>query len=413
MYFPKVDLEAALKREPCPHCGMAWMRPIDFTDSCLTVECSGKRCGWTGHADLPRLKKRVIYLDTSTVSLIARAPTRGSRGEPWMRLRTALKSAIADHSVCCVASSITRIEIEQAREAESIVSVMDELTFARLRDPWAIRRRQIARALDAFLQERPQSDAMKTDPEDAFEENPHRWLPQLSITNHIRYPREYVESLREIKESGGRTLVSLHDEYADKGMTFDEIRVHEASSFGDLKVWMRRDFESLIQRVMQLERVDGSIAELRVRAFLKSEHLRSIPWVAVASRLHAQIAMKSRGDLGREAEGSDLDDIQQIATYLPYVDILVVDRFFLDLCNERRVGLTRLFDTGLRRIGDSTIEDFIRELQEFARDLPQVQLTRRICDAIQAGGHWQEENQRMAAAIRRLRQTPRSKQADC
>jgi hypothetical protein len=58
------------------------------------------------HAELPAIRKKIIYLDTSIVSHMARAKARSDEASPYYQLYVALKTAVARNLIVCPGSTI-------------------------------------------------------------------------------------------------------------------------------------------------------------------------------------------------------------------------------------------------------------------------------------------------------------------
>ena len=94
---PTIDLEQGLSRVPCPKCGVGQVRPTDIHDGAhLSFSCPIPRCDFHARALLPRLRKKLLYLDTSVWIQIARAYV--SKADPaWVELHKCLRGAAGDN----------------------------------------------------------------------------------------------------------------------------------------------------------------------------------------------------------------------------------------------------------------------------------------------------------------------------
>lgn len=62
-------LEKYLDGPRCESCGIGRVRPISLVRGELVLfGCSNRLCHFTTHVELPSIRKKVIYLDTSIVS---------------------------------------------------------------------------------------------------------------------------------------------------------------------------------------------------------------------------------------------------------------------------------------------------------------------------------------------------------
>src|SRR5437016_2702540 len=102
-------LDSLMAGQPCPRCARGRTRLMGWETSSAMFGCTIRGYGWWSRVSLPLSPKTVIYLDTSTISHMARDT---SDSAPWRRLHDALAEAAADESACCVISEISRAEFE-------------------------------------------------------------------------------------------------------------------------------------------------------------------------------------------------------------------------------------------------------------------------------------------------------------
>jgi hypothetical protein len=91
---------------------------------------------------------------------------------------------------------------------------------------------------------------------------------------------------------------------------------------------------------------------------------------------------------------SDGADIEQIGTYLPYVDIFVVDCFFAQVALESGRWLDQ-YRGRIRRLGEKHIGEFIDWLDQLVRDATHAPLTERIYAELDVGGSFRQFTDRM------------------
>ena len=101
-----------------------------------------------------------------------------------------------------------------------------------------------------------------------------------------------------------------------------------------------------------------------------------------------------------EKAGGDPSDIEHLATLLPYVDILIVDRFMAGFCNQNHIRLGENYGCEIRRLRRSEIASFIEEIDALVKSSPHSTLANRIAKAIDEGGFHQEFAERTAAYLR-------------
>src|SRR5207237_10010439 len=98
-------LDRYLELPCCESCQIGRIRPVDVMGGKrLFFRCSNTQCFNKMNFELPEIEKTIIYLDTSTVSHMARAKVRGDSDAPYLKLYEALRRASARNLVACPGS---------------------------------------------------------------------------------------------------------------------------------------------------------------------------------------------------------------------------------------------------------------------------------------------------------------------
>ena len=421
-----INLDRSLDQPLCPNCGRERIRPVDIFDGKhLMFECPTPECRWKGKARLPDIQKKIIYLDTSTVSHMARALKRKETDSPWIKLYERLQSATGAEVICCPGSSIVENEAELSLYSKEIVRLSRGFGDPGLRHELQIERAQIFRALRRYLSN--VSPILETTPplKDAFVEPVHRWLPIYNISVNLPTPDWLVETHRMTKVSMRDQLERVYREYEAQGAQFEEIRRRELRGFGEatitigirslrrriglestppgeeeIALFIPNTFDLLTYSLQKELKISFKESIERVSEFLLSEHLALIPVADIKAKLHAGLAMLCRGTNPRLPKPGDPYDIDHLATFLPYLDILLADRFFADLCNQSHLRLGDLYGCEIRSLGPTDIPDFIAHLDKIVESASQTAIASRIAYAIHKGGFHQEFAERAEAFLR-------------
>lgn len=420
----RTDLKTSLDKPHCRRCKTARIRPIGINGKHLMFDCPS--CQWRGRAELPEIRKTIIYLDTSTVSHIASAKRAGNAGSKWLLLYEALRESAADDVICCVDSSILQREAELSRYAEEIVAMSREFGDPHPRHELDVQHEQLFRALDRFLS--GTAPIRETSPpwKDAFEKNPHEWNELFRLDMDSRYARERVESMRLTKTNVNREVTEIYAGYAADGLGFEEIRKLEASGFGRgiiadgrraieyrrslgtnkidenlLGSILMTTFDLIIHHIKEQTGHDNPEASGKPVEFLSGEHVSTIPIADIGSRLHAALAMAARGPKPRAPSPSDSCDIAHVETFMPYVDIFIVDRFVAALCNRSDIRLGDDYGTKIRSLGERDIDQFVEELGQLRVQCLHTGLVHSIHQSIKEGGYIQERTEALTQWLRR------------
>lgn len=421
-----IELQSSLDRPECPGCGSARIRPVETVNGDrLRFDCPNPDCRWSDTAPLPSITKTIIYLDTSTAINMASALANQEGDSPWIRAYGALRDAAADQAICCAGSSILREEAELGWNAEAVVRLSRDFGDPGVEHQATVRERQVLRALEAFLDGGPATQPLV--PDDAFGSRLHVWLPELRIDAYMPMPEEIVEHRRRGRDPLSARLAEHFGEYERQGLDRHEIVEREREGLGEgiklvglraiaarlnpdaffsaetdsllsLGIFGRNTLDRIVAMIAKRGSLEYPQAVERAVEFLDSEHVRSLPMNEISAQLHAELALSIRGQTGRRVRPSDVRDIDHLATYMPYVDIFIADRYFTDVCN--RLGLGESYSTTIRRLGEGDVDEFIEEIGAIVADAPQARLSQHIRRLIAEGGYREEMAQRMKDYLR-------------
>jgi len=416
-----VELNEGLNRPLCPGCHTARIRPVDISGGTrLEFECSSPGCQWRGWSDLPRIKKTVIYLDTSTISHIAAARRGKDERSPWLDLFEVLRRSVADEVVACARSPVTREEMELSKHFDSIVDADRKIGCVKLKHELEVRQSQVFRALDRYLDSSPPAFEFAPPIKDAFREDPHRWLPVFQIDVHTPAPAELIKSRRSSKASCLESIEDVYRRYAEEKLDFEEIQKRESRGFGraifqigmrsiacrlglwrpsndlELAGWiMPGTFDAIVYHLRRKLDLGLEDAISKAAEFLAGDHVAMTPLADLGAKLNAGLAMACRGPTARSPRASDQGDIDHLATFVPYVDVIIADRFFATLCNQQPIHLGKPYGTKIRSLGDKEVPEFIEWLHGLSSACPHRQLSLRIKAAIRDGGYHAEMKERL------------------
>jgi hypothetical protein len=346
---------------------------------------------------------------------MASAMRKGDKASKWLRLEEALRASAADDVICCVDSSIIRHEAELSPYAAEIVSMSQGFGDPHPRHEHDVKHAQLFRALERFLAGTPVTKETLLPWQDAFEDDPHRWQELFRIDAEWRYTPASVQGIRATKTYLGREFTQIYANYAADGLGFEEIQKLEASGFGKgiiadgrraiqcrlsvgsvkldentVGLVLPTTFDLVLHQIKETTGLEYVDAIEKTGEFLSGEHTSSIPVAEIGAQLHAGLAMAARGPKPRLPAPSDSGDITHIATFMPYVDIFVADRYFASLCNRSDIKLGNDYGTTIRTLGEGDIDAFIAGLDRLRNQCPHADLSRRIQQSINDGGYIQE-----------------------
>jgi len=366
----------------------------------LLFNCSNRQCRWKARARLPTIRKTLIYLDTSTVSHIARAQLRNETGSPWIDLYDALSRAAEEETISCPGSSIVESEADLSELSDVIKGIARDLCDPGLESQVQVQEAQVFRALARFLRSEPPLPLARPPLRDAFHEDPHGWHPLFQIHVDMGPLPEIVELNRKRKAGWRARAETFFARYEEQCYDFEAIRRMETDAFG--KAMVVDSLRSIIWHLLRERHgMESDVARRKAEEFLLSEHVSATPFADTHGRLLAGLAMLCRGPTPRKPKAGDYTDVEHIATYAPYVDVFIADRFFADLCNQPHIAVGRAFGTDIRRLSEANIEEFIGFVGQLRAHAPQAPLARKISQAIVDGGYHQERAKALDEYCRR------------
>lgn len=355
MFSPPYDM--------CPYCGanafgialVAGDRYFRRCRKCYRPRGHEYRCGCL----LPRVAKKVIYLDQMAISNMLKAlhpqtPAQiRQRLDPfWLQLYSKLDVLCQLQQVVCPPSDIHRREsqftsaFEQLRRLYNYLS--GDVTF---RDHLSIQRAQIQRCFRcAILGE--QYDPHRGPVQDALHGRLDSWAPHMKFTVNIQYD---PEALKEESRARGVVHRGISEVFArwrtEATRSFDSWYLEEARSLGptiaDLYKRSRaktirsamaglapnlsdilNEEQLTVQSLVSIYIDSGgapAAAARRVMEFLYSDALLAIPSNHISSLLWASIARKAAAGQRTPPNAGMATDVDFISAYLPYCDMMFID----------------------------------------------------------------------------------------
>ena len=245
-------LDDIIDQSSCPRCTSGTIRPVDILPDGrhLQFECVNRQCDFGGAILLPEIKKAIVYLDTSTISHIARARARGEHSI-WTELHDALRQAVGAGVICCPGSSIVKDEAEFFELSDEVIRLSRALGDPGTKPEVAIHDRQIHWALKAFLAGSEPAN-VELDAENAFTGAVNRWLPILTVGAYYPTPGVTLANRRARRQTRTDHILEIYQKYDRDDISYDEMRKHEVKGFGS----------ALIRQGLRAIRIRGGIEDL-------------------------------------------------------------------------------------------------------------------------------------------------------
>jgi hypothetical protein len=411
--------------QDCPNCGQHEFGVLSVHDETYTRRC--RSCWHTITLVLPKLRKKVIYIDQFVISNImkmlnAEAPGHErAKSEPlWGELFELLGVLCKMQLVICPNST--------EHDDESLISQFYEelkytyehfsagISFDRAT---SIEEHQIVDALKCWLKnEKPKFDF---DPRTITHQNLHGWHDRFFVTTTGTLPG-HKQVLQKSRSSAHGGLRELFKRWQVEKKGFDEVFELEKNWFANFilrgieedrqrTATMQSLLESLgplprsiaqYSRTMntpvmhglqwvakmhlidreqpkheyELDRLDGKAQELVIE-FVKSGAISETPSNIIAASMYAALSRKAAAGQQRTPDEGMTTDIRIVSALLPYCDAMFIDNFCLSLLREipqsRKLPYTYLafssktsreFLSFLRNVRDSVSGEHVQLLHE-------------------------------------------------
>ena len=320
-------------------------------------------------AELPRVEKRIVYLDQFAVSNMAKSlmgdgRATGKELRAWRGLFSRLDYLVRLQLVACPYSSIQVFESMVAPHLEhAILRVMrrlsGELSFIerpqfeqRLLESGALawlRGASVARSL-------PPLDAMLNGDRTA-------WLGRFSLSMRSDWHHDQIEHVRVARDEGERDLAGVFERWRRDRPPFEPVFHEEAMNLGpsmarSLNRRLRReamfgpptnspflrppsaaehDLTLLFERFLR-EGLSLRAASERVAEFVQSEVQLEMPSNRLRAMLLASVAREAANGAKRPPNRGTLSDIAAVSLFLPYCDAMLVDNKVAALLRSQRLA---------------------------------------------------------------------------
>lgn len=325
-------------------------------------------CKHTKRYFLPRLNKKIIYLDQFVLSNIAKSlhpDTRDKVKDPfWKELYGKLDTLCKLQAIICPKSNfheeesrMTTKHFEKIRRIN--LQLSNGVSFVREEE---IKKMQILKYVDCWVNPEVKVESLQLNQLSVYKKDPHSWQSRLIVDVDLPLTPLWSEGLRQIRQDAGRDfneiVMKRHwEEQKDKTPKyfFRQVAAEEANAFGKVTLKLAKDqikvmaavslgiipadFTNfypnpsfrLVEAIKELF-IEKGISEDKVAEqvceFLSSPLLAELPFNKISGALHAAAARKhcaGRSSQPSAKNPSILSDISMISTLLPYCDAMMID----------------------------------------------------------------------------------------
>ncbi len=350
----------------CPKCGQETFGVLLIFDDHYSRRCKEclyphpKRSEPSASYPLPKLNKKVIYLDQCAISNMmkilnpnTKAYQRGKVDKFWLELFERLDSLCKLQLVVCpdsmfhIDESLLSSFYEPLKQMYKLLS--HSITFD---NPVDIKRHQIYEHASNWISNHPDKE-LNLDVHSVVFDKINAWQDRFIISGNIQYPSEWIDDIRNTREKICNGFARVFKRWqSEKNKSFYDWFEEVANSFGRLVLgeyisyikriaerpeerpvfaidramlpWRVKIVESICIAFQKAGVQDADIPD-RTTQYLTSPYIKDIPFNKISSMLIAALARKAAaGQKTSPDVGMDYD-IKIISTLLPYCDAMFID----------------------------------------------------------------------------------------
>ena len=343
--------------------------------------------------ELPRLQKKIIYLDQSAISLMMKSRATGNQ-DRWAHLFKRLKEMVRWQRIVCPLSWEHQRESEfQHIRARGLLQTIRTLAGGiHFRSPWEIQGRQMHQALEAFT--KGEEAGRLCDWHDAFTRDPHRWHDVFALDIDSESSPEFISNERKYKTAVLQDATALYSNPQYMRRSFKEhVQEEIRGAARALITTLHRNMREILEKagdqelptffLLQQLPPEGQIlftilSTLRAQwgdtqcfqkldEFLRSAQFASMPQVRIKAVLAAAVA-GIPGGKGRKPKKGDVYDLEAISSYMPYCDAMLLDNEMRSLGCQSNVHLDRDYETKL--FSAKTFRNMLDWLDDVEESMP-------------------------------------------
>lgn len=397
---PSMFIHSPYKK--CPKCNQEKFGILMILEQSYTRRCCS--CFYPGgyepaeQFDLPKLDKKIVYLDQFAISEMAKVKKDPSQRKDWLELYNLIDGLVLDQVIVCPDSHYheqeSRLSVSLNKDLKDFYEQMSRgITFS---NPHDIESSQVYKALKKFVGEDKTETYDFSDGNGAFNNNPNSWQDKIHIRVNLGEDPNEIKRLRLSKE---KYLEIMKEHFQglpnrSKFDFFEEVKVWQVARANAISQLYYNYIKEYIEMCFRIKPFDPMwflnspvITELaeqilyffegrgvtdkieqlkRMREFLYSDYFYNIPHVLIGSLFNAGISRKFVYGTRKEPKSGDYYDIQIIEHLLPYCDAMLIDNETRAILTEEPINteLKKRFKTLLFSISkrDEFI-GFLRELQ--------------------------------------------------
>lgn len=334
---------------------------LNVHDIFYTRRC--RECWYTNRLSLPKLHKKIIYLDQFVISEMMKAINsklgKKDKVDPfYITLFEKLEMLTRAQLITCPDSSFHKDESLSSKYYDALKQMYEHLSDgATFYDPQTIHRFQIQERYKAFRNSKRYAFKAKAEQIINSAVGLHSWRSNLRVSADFKITEDEIEDARNGKLKTYNDIADIFNNRwkLEKDKTIKDWFREEGLAYGDLMV--RHHLDNVIKqgrfnagaqdvsadellRIMMSEssvlmtsllgnpKPEEMIQEYNiVVSFLKSELMLQVPFNRLNALLWACVAdSAAHGGKQQPPNAGTPNDIEMISTLLPYCDAIFIDK---------------------------------------------------------------------------------------
>ena len=397
--------------EECPKCarntyGVLMVHSRDYTRRCREHEC------WhTVTYPLPRLKKKVIYLDQHIISDMMKAlhpsdPARAKRAAYARRVFEALDRAVRLQVVICPDSRIHAKESMVTPNFRDLERMYEQFSCkVSFPEVWDIKIAQVEEHARNWHRGEPQRPS-DLGVQDVIDDDVHGWNDNMMIGVGYDPTPSTIQLVRARRDRIEATLTPAYQEWAKVGGSFDDyvedmVRAFPRGVLKEFAAHLERlpdlmagrigpdpegpdeplcmEFLNAIAGELQGEGMERREAQARALEYFRNGDHSAVPFVHIESLICAALGWQfARGGRRKKLGRGTTNDLSAIMHFLPYCDAMYIDNEMRNLLSDRRV--VQRLKYGAFVFSRETCDQFIAYVEGLVASAPaeHLALVRRV-----------------------------------
>lgn len=372
----------------CPECKKKSLGVFTVSNQSFTIKCYN--CGYSSSAELPPIKKKLIYLDQFVISNIMNSLDKKGpkynkikKDTYWLRLFTVLSKLIQAQVIICPYSRYHFKESLSTPVFDKLKKLYKHLSYGvELNNHQEIFNYQVYQKFEEYLSSKKSSYKVPI-----TMENYNKWEDRLQIDVEFSLPKEEIDAMHEetvemhkglldvVQNNWQKNKKSLDESFKEEidnyGPAVVRNYIKQCSEFGKTTYFpgaLHLLFSSMLSLCRKYNIPEEKHVEI-INTFLTSGVMNDIPYARNASYMFAAVRQKIQSGMKPSSLSSGTNtDITAISSYIPYVDAMFIDdeqaNYIAELTKQKKMNYKcKIFSTRTR-------EDFIQYLSEIEASIP-------------------------------------------